>query len=114
MRIAIVTPYSWTCPGGVNRHVEALSGALTQRGNEVAIMAPFDPPDRITRVLHRTTLAAIEPPPNLWPLGRTVGIGANGSISNLSTFPEGVSGLRRALATFGPDVVHVHQPMAPV
>ena len=32
MRVAIVSPYSWTYAGGVNRHVEALAEALLKRG----------------------------------------------------------------------------------
>ena len=114
MRIAIVSPYSWSYPGGVNRHVEALSAALSDRGHELAIMAPFDPPDRLTRLLHKREPQVTELPGHVWNLGRTVGIGANGSVSNLSTFPEGVSALRRSLGEFNPDVVHVHEPAAPV
>ncbi len=114
MRIAIVSPYSWSYPGGVNRHVEALADALSERGHELAVMAPFDPPDRVTRALHRSSPPVVDPPGHLWNLGRTVGIGANGSVSNLSTFPEGVSALRRGLAAFEPHVVHVHEPVAPV
>ena len=114
MRIAIVSPYSWSYPGGVNRHVEALSGALSERGHQLAVMAPFDPPDRITSALHRSQPRVTELPDNVWSLGRSVGIGANGSVSNLSTFPEGVFALRRGLAEFRPDVVHVHEPVAPV
>lgn len=114
MRVAIVSPYSWSYPGGVNRHVEALSTALGERGHELAVMAPFDPPDRLTRFVHRSEPQVAELPSHVWNLGRTVGIGANGSISNLSTFPEGICALRRALAEFRPDVVHVHEPAAPV
>ncbi len=114
MRIAIVSPYSWSYPGGVNRHVEALSSGLSERGHELAVMAPFDPPDRITSALHRSEPRVTELPGNVWSLGRSVGIGANGSVSNLSTFPEGVFALRRGLARFDPDVVHVHEPVAPV
>ena len=114
MRIAIVSPYSWSYPGGVNRHVEALAEALSERGQDVAVMAPFDPPDRITRTLHRSEPRVTALPDNVLSLGRSVGIGANGSVSNLSTFPEGVFALRRSLAEFRPDVVHVHEPVAPV
>ena len=53
---------------------------------------------------------AIERPDFLVPLARTVGIGANGSVSNLSPFPGGVTKLRRELSAFAPDVVHVHEP----
>jgi phosphatidyl-myo-inositol alpha-mannosyltransferase len=114
MRIAVVSPYSWSYPGGVNRHVEALASALGDRGHEVTIMAPFDPADRVTRMLHRSKPRVTDLPDNVWSLGRSVGIGANGSVSNLSTFPTGVSALRRGLAAFEPDVVHVHEPVAPV
>jgi phosphatidylinositol alpha-mannosyltransferase len=114
MRIAIVSPYSWSYPGGVNRHVEALAEALEERGHDLAVMAPFDPPDRITRALHRSEPRVIALPGNVLSLGRSVGIGANGSVSNLSTFPEGVFALRRGLGEFRPDVVHVHEPVAPV
>ncbi len=114
MRIAIVSPYSWSYPGGVNRHVDALAHALADRGHEPAVMAPFDPPDRLTRLLHRSEPQVTEAPEHLWDLGRSVGIGANGSVSNLSTFPRGVSALRRGLSEFSPDVVHVHEPAAPV
>ena len=112
MRIAIVSPYSWSYPGGVNRHVEALAGAFSERGHELAVMAPFDSPDRITSALHRSEPRLTELPETVWSLGRSVGIGANGSVSNLSTFPEGVFALRRGLARFAPDVVHVHEPVA--
>ena len=89
MRIAIVSPYSWTYAGGVNRHVEALAEALIDRGHEVRVLAPWDPPDRLSRALHRAAAERREPPDYLIPLGRTVGIGANGAVSNLSVFPDG-------------------------
>src|SRR5688500_11849789 len=114
MRVAVVSPYSWSYPGGVNRHVDALAKSLAKRGHDAVVMAPFDPPDRITRLTHRDEPRLGELPDHVLDLGRTVGIGANGSVSNLSTFPEGVSALRRNLAAFKPDVVHVHEPAAPV
>ncbi|HEY8467751.1 MAG TPA: glycosyltransferase [Solirubrobacterales bacterium] len=114
MRIALVTPYSWTFPGGVNRHVEELAEELLRRGHDVRVLAPWDPPDRIARLTHRGWPEPRERPDYLRTLGRTVGIGANGAVSNLSTFPEGVSALRRELDAFEPDVVHVHEPPAGV
>ncbi len=32
MRVALVSPYSWTYPGGVTRHIEALAAELHRRG----------------------------------------------------------------------------------
>jgi phosphatidyl-myo-inositol alpha-mannosyltransferase len=114
MRIAIVSPYSWTYPGGVNRHVEALARELGSRGHELRVLAPWDPDDRIARALHRAPAERREPPDYLVPLGRTVGIGANGAVSNLSVLPSALTRMRRELGAFGPDVVHVHEPPAPV
>jgi phosphatidylinositol alpha-mannosyltransferase len=113
MRIAIVSPYSWTYPGGVNRHVEALTEALFTRGHEVRVMAPWDPPDRVSRLMHRAPAEARERPDYLIPLGRTVGVGANGAVSNLAVFHYGVNTMRRELRAGGFDVVHVHSPEAP-
>ena len=49
MRIALVSPYSWTYPGGVTRHIEALAEQLLAEGPHVRVLAPFDPPDRRQR-----------------------------------------------------------------
>ncbi|MFL5907640.1 MAG: glycosyltransferase [Solirubrobacterales bacterium] len=114
MRIALVSPYSWTYQGGVNRHVEALAQQFIARGDHVRVLAPWDPPDAISRRLHRSQPELREAPDYLVPLGRTLGIGANGAVSNLSVFPEGPLALRRELRAGNYDVVHVHEPPAPI
>jgi phosphatidylinositol alpha-mannosyltransferase len=112
VRIALVTPYSWSYPGGVNRHVEALAAELIESGNEVRVLAPWDPPDRLTRLLHKGPPEEREKPEYLRTLGRSMAFGMNGSISNNSPFPSGAMALRRELDAFEPDVVHVHEPPA--
>src|SRR3954470_14714861 len=114
MRIALVSPYSWTYQGGVNRHVEALAEQFIARGDHVRVLAPWDPPDAISRRLHRSHPELREAPDYLVPLGRTVGYGANGAVSNLSSFPGGPIALRRELRSGNYDVVHVHEPLAPL
>jgi phosphatidyl-myo-inositol alpha-mannosyltransferase len=114
MRIALVSPYSWTYQGGVNRHVEALAEQFISRGDHVRVLAPWDPPGFVSRRLHRSEPERREAPDYLVPLGRTVGYGANGAVSNLSSFPEGPVALRRELRTGDYDVVHVHEPAAPL
>jgi phosphatidylinositol alpha-mannosyltransferase len=114
MRIALVSPYSWTYSGGVNRHVEALAEQFMARGDHVRVLAPWDPPDAASRRLHRSEPELREAPDYLVPLGRTVGVGANGAVSNLSVFPEGPIALRRGLRSGDYDVVHVHEPAAPL
>jgi phosphatidylinositol alpha-mannosyltransferase len=115
MRIAVVSPYSWTYPGGVTRHIEALAERLIAEGNDVRVLAPFDPDDRISAVLHRG--AKPQPrlaPDYLVPLGRSVGFKANGAVSNLSITPHGVATMHHELRNGAYDVVHVHEPIAPV
>src|SRR5215203_3904742 len=114
MRIALVSPYSWTFSGGVNRHVEALAEQFLSRGDHVRVLAPWDPPDALSRRLHRSEPELREAPDYLVPLGRTIGFGANGAVSNISSFPEGPISLRRELRAGDFDVVHVHEPLAPL
>jgi phosphatidylinositol alpha-mannosyltransferase len=114
-RIALVSPYSWTYPGGVTRHIEALAEAFLTCGHEVRVLAPFDPPDRLSAVLHRGVHPEPRPVPDyLAPLGRTVGIPSNGSISNLAVGAGPLTALRRELHDGAFDVVHIHEPNAPV
>ena len=40
MRVALVSPYSWTYPGGVTRHIEALADALLAKGHDVRVLTP--------------------------------------------------------------------------
>jgi phosphatidylinositol alpha-mannosyltransferase len=114
MRIALVSPYSWTYQGGVNRHVEALAEQFLARGDHVRVLAPWDPPGALTHRLHSSSPEVRTPPDYLVPLGRTVGIGANGAVSNLSIFPGGLVRMRRELRSGRYDVIHVHEPPAPL
>jgi phosphatidylinositol alpha-mannosyltransferase len=115
MRVALVSPYSWTYPGGVSRHIEALAHELHAQGHDARVLAPFDPVDRLSTRLHRgAEPQAREAPDWLIPLGRTFGVPANGAVSNLAVTPTAVARLRNALATGGFDVVHVHEPNAPL
>ena len=115
MRIALVSPYSWTYPGGVTRHIEALAAELAAGGHEPRILAPFDPDDAISRRLHGGARPERRPQPDhLIPLGRTVGIPANGAVSNVSLSPSAVFALRDELRQGGYDVLHIHEPVVPV
>ncbi len=110
-----MSPYSWTYPGGVTRHIEALAEQFLAEGHEVSVLAPFDPPDRVASVSHRGAKPQLlEPPPYLISLGRTVGISANGAQSNLSISPLGQARLVKALREGDFDVVHIHEPVAPL
>jgi phosphatidylinositol alpha-mannosyltransferase len=99
----------------VNRHVEALAEEFLGRGDDVRVLAPFDPPGRVSRALHRAPAEPRDLPEYLTPLGRTMGFGANGSVSNLAPFPVGGAlAPRREVRAGEFDVIHVHEPLAPL
>jgi phosphatidylinositol alpha-mannosyltransferase len=115
VRIALLSPYSWTYPGGVTRHIEALARELGEAGHEARILAPFDPDDRLSRRLHRGAQPQRLPmPESLVSLGRTFGIPANGAVSNMALTPSAVFALRHELREGDYDVVHIHEPIVPV
>jgi phosphatidyl-myo-inositol alpha-mannosyltransferase len=115
MRIALVSPYSWTYPGGVTRHIEALAEQFFAEGHDVRVLTPYDPPDRLSARLHRGARPeARELPDWVVPVGRTVGYKANGAVSNLAGTPSAVAAVRRELRAGAFDVIHLHEPHAPV
>ncbi|MDQ2621830.1 MAG: lysylphosphatidylglycerol synthase domain-containing protein [Actinomycetota bacterium] len=114
MRIALVTPYSWSYQGGVNRHVQSLAEQFISQGHYVRVIAPFDPADRLSKVLHRAATEPVDLPDYVIPVGRTLGIGANGSVSNIPLFPETIRLTRKAIAEGNFDVVHLHEPVTPL
>ncbi len=115
MRVALVSPYSWTYPGGVTRHIEALAERFFAEGHEVRVLAPYDPDDRLSAILHRGAAPQQRPLPDyLIPLGRTIGFRANGAVSNLSSRAAGIGQMRHELRSGGFDVVHLHEPVVPV
>lgn len=114
MRIALVSPYSWTYPGGVTRHIEALAEQYLAAGHEVRVLSPVDPDDKLAIRLHRGARPSQRPlPDHLVALGRTVGFPSNGSVSNVAYGVSTVVALRRELER-GYDVVHLHEPIAPI
>ncbi|MBS1884565.1 MAG: flippase-like domain-containing protein [Actinobacteria bacterium] len=115
VRIGLVSPYSWSFQGGVNRHVEALAEEFLGRGHDVRVLAPVDPPGVLARATHRAQPQRVDLPDYLQPLGRTVGLGANGAVSNISVTPYGGCVRPRQEVRAGEfDVIHVHEPLAPL
>jgi phosphatidylinositol alpha-mannosyltransferase len=98
-------------------HVEALADELRRRGNEVRVLAPVDPDDRLTRVLHRgaaPTPRSLPDPDQFVALGRTIGFESNGAVSNLTHSPKTATTLGHELRSGWYDVLHVHEPNAGV
>jgi phosphatidyl-myo-inositol alpha-mannosyltransferase len=102
MRIAIVCPYAWDRFGGVQSHIRALSSALRARDHDVLIVAPLA--GRANGVGSEDGVAFA---------GRSVGIPANGSVAPIAFGPRAVTAVRRALHSFRPQVLHLHEPLIP-
>ena len=114
MRIALVSPYSWTFPGGVTRHIDALAREFLAEGHHVKVFSPVDPDDRLTRALHRRSPDPAALPDYVVPLGRTFSLPMNGAQSRLAYNTDSVIRLRNGLRAGDFDVIHVHEPIAPV
>src|SRR5438552_18999161 len=97
MRIALVSPYSWSFPGGVTRHIDSLAGELLTAGHHVRVLTPADPDDRVTQLLHRKSPSSDPLPDFVVPVGRTFSLPMNGAVSRLPWQPESVTRPRREL-----------------
>jgi phosphatidylinositol alpha-mannosyltransferase len=114
MKVGIVVPYSWSFGGGVVDHAEAQARSLEALGIETRLLIGNDPPGSFSRILHPRTGRHGDPPPRVIPLGRSVIVPGNGALSNLVLSPSTVPRLRHALAREDFDLIHVHEPLAPM
>jgi phosphatidylinositol alpha-mannosyltransferase len=114
MKVGIVVPYSWSFWGGVVEHAEAQMHALEEIGVEARLLIGHDPPGSFSRILHPRQGRSGPPPSGVIPLGRSVIVPGNGALSNLVLSPRALPQLRRALARERFDVLHVHEPLAPM
>ena len=99
MKIALVSPYDWDTPGGVNTHVHALAQQLRDRGHTVQILAP---------AAHEVD------DPNVIVLGRPWSVAASGSVVRIALDPRVGRRVKQVLEREQFDVVHVHEPLMPV
>ena len=102
-RVAIISPYALNVFGGVQEQALAMSRELSRRGVEVLLVAP----DSDDRTIYDT-------PARVEHFGRRVSIRANGSRAPLALGPSATFHARDAVREFNPDVVHFHEPFAPM
>ena len=114
MKVGIVVPFSWSFWGGVPEHAEHQARALLDLGLDVRIIIGHDPPGRLTRALHPREGRHERPPPYVIPVGRSVIVPANGSLSNIVLSPAAMVRIKRAFERERFDVVHVHEPIVPL
>lgn len=99
LRIGIVSPYSFTHPGGVQGHIRDLAETLIASGHVVAVLAPGDRLDEL--------------PDYVTAAGRAIPVRYNGSVARLSFGPLAAARVRRWLRRHDFDVLHVHEPLTP-
>jgi phosphatidylinositol alpha-mannosyltransferase len=113
-KVGIVVPFSWSFRGGVLDHARHQAEALLTLGVDARLLVGYDPPDALTRLIHMRQTREDALPPYAIPLGRSVPMRANGSLACIVLAPSAIGRLRRTLDRENFDVLHVHDPFAPV
>jgi phosphatidyl-myo-inositol alpha-mannosyltransferase len=114
MKVGIVVPYSWSFWGGVLEHADHQARALHKLGVETKLIVGHDPPGRLTKLLHPKEGRHAPPPDYVIPVGRSVIVPANASLPNLVLSPSSLIRMKRVLDQEQFDVIHVHEPLAPI
>src|SRR5919109_37252 len=114
MKVGIVVPYSWSFWGGVQEHADHQARALAELGVEAKILMGHDPPGRLTHLLHPKKGRHARPPDYVIPVGRSVIVPANASLPNIILSPAAMPRMLEAFRRERFDVLHVHEPLAPV
>ena len=103
MRVALMSPYALSVYGGVQEQTLSMSRVLETRGHRVLVVAP-DSKDGAT---YDTSAEIVR-------LGRRWSLPANGSRAPLTLSARASGRARDVIDAFRPDVVHLHEPFAPL
>lgn len=101
MKIAIVSPYDWSYPGGVREHVRNLAAQFEQLGQDVRVLAPA------------SGVKSRDIEEHVYKLGWTTPLPINGSLARISLNPSLGRKVRAVLQHERFDVVHIHEPLVP-
>jgi phosphatidylinositol alpha-mannosyltransferase len=103
MKIAMLSPYSLARPGGVQGQVIGLSRSLRARGHDVTVVAPGSEQDDLPDAIGEHFF-----------IGRPTELHSNGSVAPVALWPTAAARAERFVRTGGFDVLHVHEPLAPM
>ncbi|MFC2002352.1 glycosyltransferase family 4 protein [Chloroflexota bacterium] len=101
MKIALVSPYDFSFPGGVCNHISCLERCLTQMGHLVKVIAPA------SRAV--TTFGD-----RFIPIGKPRPVPASGSICRVTISPWLSSRIKTVFDAEQFDIVHLHEPFMPM
>ncbi|MFC1920610.1 glycosyltransferase family 4 protein [Chloroflexota bacterium] len=101
MKIALVSPYDFAFPGGVNSHISSLERYLTRMGNKVKVIAPSS-----------TEIANLGE--RFIPIGKPHSIPSSGSIIRIPISLRLASSIKEVLDREKFDIIHLHEPFMPM
>jgi len=101
MNIALVSPYDYAYPGGVNTHISNLALHLAKIGHQVKILAPCS---------NKKALSAAQ---DIIPLGKTIPYPSNGSVARLTLSWWLMPKVKSILDEERFDILHFHEPLFP-
>ena len=103
MKIAMLSPYSLTRPGGVQGQAMGLARSLRTLGHEVTVLGPADEGVPVPRSAGEH-----------YVIGRPTPVSSNGSVAPVALWPTAAARAERFVHAGGFDVLHLHEPLAPM
>ncbi|HLI52388.1 MAG TPA: glycosyltransferase family 4 protein [Thermomicrobiaceae bacterium] len=102
MKILLVTPFDFSSPGGVNDHILHLDREIQALGHTTHILSP------------RSEEEEEEDDGHLYKLGTSMPVPSNGSTARITLSPLITGKVREFLQREAFDVIHLHEPLAPM